>query len=139
MYYAAARRTSKRQPSDQGFPLCGQGDFLLRPALSRRRWRREKNEAGRFNIVQPQIQARPCLIVLAARPGNLPEQKLSVLAGLKASASGRFMAGSGSEKQGSRACFSFEDPQNKISANSTSEKPLVAAELAYKLIVTYLD
>ncbi|HZE25311.1 MAG TPA: hypothetical protein VE054_15050, partial [Blattabacteriaceae bacterium] len=38
---------------------------------------RTKNEAGRFNIVQPQIQARPCLIVLAARPGNLPGRSFS--------------------------------------------------------------
>jgi hypothetical protein len=37
----------------------------------------QKNEAGRFNIAQPQIQARPCLIVLAARPGNLPERSFS--------------------------------------------------------------
>jgi len=52
-----------------------------------------KNEAGRFNIVQPQIQARPCLIVLAARPGNLPEKKLQFSGTEFASASGRFMAG----------------------------------------------
>jgi hypothetical protein len=48
------------------------------------------------------------------------------------------MAGSGSEKQDSRACFSFGDPQNKISAK-LDEKILIAAELAYKLIVIYLD
>jgi hypothetical protein len=138
MYYAAARLTKATERFK--VPLvAGKGIFFCTLLCSVASGDTQKNEAGRFNIVQPQIQARPCLIVLAARPGNLPEQKLSVLAGLKASASGRFMAGSGSEKQGSRACFSFEDPQNKISANSTSEKPLVAAELAYKLIVTYLD
>jgi hypothetical protein len=49
------------------------------------------------------------------------------------------MAGSGSEKQDSRACFSFGDPQNKIQQNSTRKKILIAAELAYKLIVIYLD
>jgi hypothetical protein len=37
-----------------------------------------KNEAGQFNITQPQAQARPCLIVLAARPGNLHERCFSV-------------------------------------------------------------
>jgi len=38
----------------------------------------EKNEAGQFNITQPQAQARPCLRVLAARPGNLLERCFSV-------------------------------------------------------------
>jgi hypothetical protein len=37
-----------------------------------------KNEAGQFNITQPQAQARPCLRVLAARPGNLLERCFSV-------------------------------------------------------------
>jgi hypothetical protein len=57
-------------------PCCGQGDFLCTVlGVLPGRW--AKNEAGRFNIVQPQIQARPCLIVLAARPGNLPERSFS--------------------------------------------------------------
>jgi hypothetical protein len=37
-----------------------------------------KNEAEQFNITQPQAQARPCLRVLAARPGNLLERCFSV-------------------------------------------------------------
>jgi hypothetical protein len=49
------------------------------------------------------------------------------------------MAGSGSEKQDSRACFSFGDPQNKISARLDIRKILIDAELAYKVIVVYLD
>jgi hypothetical protein len=38
----------------------------------------KKNEAGQFNITQPQAQARPCLRILAARPGNLLERCFSV-------------------------------------------------------------
>jgi len=98
----------------------------------------QKNEAGRFNIVQPQIQARPCLIVLAARPGNLPGRSFS-FSGTECFSFRTIHGGSGSEKQDSRACFSFGDPQNKIQQNSTRKKILIAAELAYKLIVIYLD
>ena len=67
---------AKGKPSINVSPVAGKGIFyctlgvLLSAAA-------QKNEAGRFNIVQPQIQARPCLIVLAARPGNLPERSVS--------------------------------------------------------------
>jgi len=58
-------------------PCCGKGILMpiIDPVKVARRGK-EKNEAGQFNIAQPQAQARPCLIVLAARPGNLHETLL---------------------------------------------------------------
>jgi hypothetical protein len=118
-------------------PCCGQGDFLCTVlGVLPGRW--AKNEAGRFNIVQPQIQARPCLIVLGARPGKPPEKRVS-FSGTECFGFRTIHGGSGSEKQDSRACFSFGDPQNKISTKLDVRKKLIAAELAYKSIVIYLD
>src|ERR1051325_2236297 len=89
MSCAAARINNA---TDWQIPLATARGILISAATLRLCSINTKNEAGRFNIIQPQIQARPCLIVLAARPGNLPERRFS-LAGLTSSASGRFMAG----------------------------------------------
>ena len=49
------------------------------------------------------------------------------------------MAGVAQRNKIPGACSSFMDPQNKISASSAFRKLLIAAELAYKLIVVDLD
>ena len=96
--------------------MCGQGDFLFALCSGRSPVATQKNEAGRFNIVQPQIQARPCLIVLAARPGNLPERAFSFsgteVCQLPDDSWREWLR----ETSFQGLCFSFGDPQNKISA-----------------------
>jgi hypothetical protein len=63
----------------------------------------------------------------------------SVLAGLKCFCFRTIHGGSGSEKQDSRACISFGDPQNKISAKLGRQKNIDWRRIRYKLIVIYLD
>jgi hypothetical protein len=61
-------------------PLLRQGGpyAISGPVKAERAKNKTKNEAGQFEITQPQAQARPCLRVLAARPGNLFECCFSV-------------------------------------------------------------
>jgi hypothetical protein len=74
------------------------------------------------------MQARPCLIVLAARPGNLPETKLQ-LAGLSCFYFRRFMAGVAQRNKLPVLASLFLDPQKQVFSNRRG-KNVYAAEFA---------
>src|SRR5258708_34323644 len=83
------------------------------------------------------MQARPCLIVLAARPGNLPETKLQ-LAGLSCFYFRRFMAGGGQRKK-IPVLFSLFLTRNKNISEIGVGKNFSAAECAGRVVVGNLD
>jgi hypothetical protein len=118
--------------------LCGQGDSFLHLWSAHIRGSTQKNEAGRFNIIQPQIQARPCLIVLAARPGNLPKGKFS-LSGTELQLPDDSWREWLRETRFQGLGSLYLDPQNKIFSKLGVGKMFIDAEFAYKLIVVDLD
>jgi hypothetical protein len=100
---------------------------------------RKKNEAGRFNTVQPQIQARPCLIVLAARPGNLPERSFQ-FSGTECFSFRTIHGGEWLRETRFQGLLLFWGPAKQDFSKTRRQKIiLIAAELTYKLIVIYLD
>jgi hypothetical protein len=59
-------------------PLLRQGDSYAVSGPVKAERAGTKKRGWAINITQPQAQARPCLRVLAARPGNLLERCFSV-------------------------------------------------------------
>lgn len=116
--------------------VAGKGNSFLHVAFAHSAARKKRGWTIQHRPTSNPSKALPDSPGRAAR--KLAGKKLQ-LAGLKCFFFRTIHGGSGSEKQDSRARFSFGDPQNKMSAKLDAEKLLFAAELAYKFIVIYLD